>query len=146
MTCPCQSGLAYAQCCAPYHRGRPAPTPQALMRARYSAYALGDTAYVKSSWHASTRPATLDLPAGDRWLGLTVVDSGETDDAGWVHFRAISRDDNGFAVLEEYSRFLREHGQWFYVDGEPTVTALEPGRNDPCPCGSGRKFKKCCAA
>ncbi|ROO23084.1 YchJ family protein [Salinisphaera orenii] len=146
MTCPCQSGRPYDQCCGPCHRGEPAPAPEALMRARYSAYALGDAAYVQSSWHPDTRPATLDLPSGDHWLGLAVLDSGEDGDTGRVHFRATCRDDGDFAVLEERSRFVREQGQWFYVDGDHAVTALKPGRNDPCPCGSGRKFKKCCAA
>ena len=61
-----------------------------------------------------------------------------------MHFRATHRDGDGFAVLEERSRFVRENGHWFYLDGEHTVTPLKPGRNDPCPCGSGRKFKKCC--
>ena len=116
------------------------------MRARYSAYARGDTAYVKASWHAETRPSTLTLASGDRWLGLEIIDSGEAGDEGWVHFRATCRDDAGFAVLEERSRFVREQGEWFYLDGEHTVEPLKPGRNDPCPCGSGRKFKKCCAA
>jgi SEC-C motif-containing protein len=145
-SCTCQSGADYEHCCAPYHRGEPAPTPEALMRARYSAYALGDAAYVQQSWHADTRPATLDLPPGERWLGLDVLDSGADDDAGWVHFRATCRDDVGFAVLEEHSRFVREAGRWFYLDGEHAVAPLKPGRNDACPCGSGRKFKKCCAA
>lgn len=145
MTCPCQSGRAYDQCCGPYLRGEPAPTPVALMRARYSAYALGDAAYVKSSWHPDTRPDTLNLPSGDNWLGLAVLDSAENGATGRVHFRATCRDDDGFAVLEERARFVCEQGRWFYRDGEHTVTALKPGRNDPCPCGSGRKFKKCCA-
>ena len=76
----------------------------------------------------------------------SVLDSGEDGHTGRVHFRATCRDDGGFAVLEERSRFVREHNHWLYLDGEHTVTALKPGRNDPCPCGSGRKFKKCCAA
>ncbi|WP_348765832.1 YchJ family metal-binding protein [uncultured Salinisphaera sp.] len=124
----------------------PAPTPEALMRARYSAYALGNAAYVKTSWHPDTRPQTLDLAGGDRWLGLNVLSSDAHGDTGEVHFRATCRNFEGFAVLEERSRFLREHGQWFYLDGDHAVHALRPGRNDPCPCNSGRKFKKCCAA
>jgi len=144
MTCPCQSHRSYDECCGRYHRGEPASTPEALMRARYSAYARGDTAYINNSWHVDTRPVTLTLPSGDRWLGLEVIDSGEDGDAGRVHFRATCRDPAGFAVLEESSRFVREAGRWLYLDGEHAVTALKPGRNDPCPCGSGRKAKKCC--
>ena len=115
------------------------------MRARYSAYARADSAYVRSSWHADTRPATLILTQGERWVGLEVLDSGENGDAGWVHFRATCRDDNGFSLLEEHARFVREDGRWFYLDGRHTVLPLKPGRNAPCPCGSDRKFKKCCA-
>ena len=73
MTCPCQSGRPYDQCCGPCHRGEPAPTPEALMRARYSAYALGDAAYVQSSWHPDTRPATLDLPSGALGAPMTYM-------------------------------------------------------------------------
>lgn len=115
------------------------------MRARYSAYARADSAYVRSSWHPDTRPATLILTQGERWVGLEVLDSGENGDTGWVHFRATSRDHNGFSLLEEQARFVREDGRWFYLDGRHTVLPLKPGRNDPCPCGSDRKFKKCCA-
>ncbi|MES1925579.1 YchJ family metal-binding protein [Salinisphaera sp. T31B1] len=114
------------------------------MRARYSAYARGNAAFVEASWHESSRPEPLVLPEGDHWLGLAVLDSGEHGDDGWVHFRATCRDRAGFAVLDERSRFVRENGHWFYLDGCPGVTALKPGRNDRCPCGSGRKFKKCC--
>jgi len=144
MTCPCQSHRSYDECCGRYHRGEPAPTPEALMRARYSAYAQGDSAYIKNSWHVDTRPAALTLPGGDRWLGLEVIESSEDGDAGRVRFRATCREPAGFTVLEESSRFVREAGRWLYLDGEHAVTALKPGRNDPCPCGSGRKAKKCC--
>ncbi len=116
------------------------------MRARYSGYARHDTAYVSRSWHPDTRPTTLALADGDHWLGLEIIDSGEHGDDGWVHFRAICRNGTGFAQLEERSRFEREDGQWRYLDGRTTMTPLKPGRNDPCPCGSHRKFKKCCAA
>ncbi len=114
------------------------------MRSRYSAFVRDDADYVRASWHPDTRPAELTLEGGDQWLNLKIVDAGQDGDTGRVHFRAIHRDGDGFAVLEERSRFVRENGHWFYLDGEHTVTPLKPGRNDPCPCGSGRKFKKCC--
>jgi len=143
--CPCQSGRLYEHCCGPYHSGEAAPTPEALMRARYSGYARDDAAYVSRSWHPDTRPAALALADGDRWLGLQVIDSGEHGNDGWVHFRATCRDGTDFAQLEEHSRFKYEDGQWRYLDGQTAMTPLKPGRNDACPCGSGRKFKKCCA-
>ncbi|UWN49666.1 hypothetical protein ASALC70_01880 [Alcanivorax sp. ALC70] len=84
------------------------------------------------------------LDDGDDWLGLTVLSSDA--DRGQVHFRALRRRGKGFSVLEESSRFVREDGHWFYLDGDSTVSNLKPGRNEPCPCGSGKKFKKCCGA
>lgn len=142
--CPCQSGLDYAHCCQPLHQGKPAASPQALMRSRYSAFALAKTDYISSSWHHSQRPATLSLTPDEQWLALEIIHSEENGDIGAVHFRATSKDRQGVSVLEERSRFVRENGHWYYLDGTPSVTALKPGRNDPCPCGSGKKFKKCC--
>ena len=142
--CPCGSGLDYTQCCQPLLHGEPASSPEALMRSRYSAFVRDDADYVRTSWHPDTRPAELTLEGGDQWLGLEIVDAKQDGDKGQVHFRATHRDGDGFAVLEERSRFVREDGHWFYLDGKHTVTPLKPGRNDSCPCGSGRKFKKCC--
>lgn len=144
--CPCQSGLAYGNCCAPLHQGAAAATPEALMRSRYSAYVRNDSRYVMASWHESTRPSGMALEDGDQWLGLEIVDAGADGDTGWVSFRATRKQAKGFAVLSERSRFLREDGRWFYVDGDHQQTTLKPGRNDACPCGSGKKFKKCCGA
>jgi SEC-C motif-containing protein len=126
------------------HHGEPASSPEALMRSRYSAFVRDNADYMRASWHPDTRPAELTLEGGDQWLGLEIVDAKQEGDAGQVHFRATHRDGDGFAVLEEHSRFVRENDHWFYLDGEHTVTPLKPGRNDPCLCGSGRKFKKCC--
>ncbi|MBE0489990.1 MAG: YchJ family protein [Halomonas sp.] len=144
--CPCGSGQSLAQCCGRFHAGEPAPTPEALMRSRYSAFALDLTGYLLESWHASTRPAELAPDPTTRWLRLEVLESGEEGDSGQVHFRATFREGRRFAVLEEASRFLREAGRWYYLDGSPRVTRLKPGRNEACPCGSGRKFKACCGA
>ncbi|GAA0617887.1 YchJ family protein [Halomonas beimenensis] len=142
--CPCGSGLPLAACCGLYHRGAPAPTPEALMRSRYSAFALGLTDYLLESWAAETRPASLPADDGTRWVRLEILDHGESGDEGRVHFRATFREGRRWGVLEERSRFRREAGRWVYVDGEPQVHRLKPGRNAPCPCGSGRKGKACC--
>lgn len=143
--CPCQSGLDYPRCCQPLHGGQPAAHPEALMRSRFSAFALGKADYIQRSWHPSTRPATLSLDDQERWLGLTILDASQDGDTGRVHFQAVSQAHSDFKMLEEISNFIRQDGHWFYVDGETSVSTLKPGRNDPCPCGSGRKFKKCCA-
>ena len=128
--CPCQSGLA--------------ASPEALMRSRFSAFALKNTDYIARSWHLSQRPVGLDLDDDQQWLALEIIASGEEGDTGWVHFCATSKDRQGLSALEERSRFVRENGHWYYLDGTPSVSALKRGRNDPCPCGSGKKFKKCC--
>lgn len=120
------------------------------MRARYSAYVLGDTAFLRASWHASTRPADIDPDHGPTWLGLEVraASAGQADDdEGRVEFVARYRDGAHLGTLHETSRFVRERGCWFYVDGEvrPAMT-MKTGRNASCPCGSGRKFKRCCGS
>lgn len=120
--CPCGSGDTYGSCCGPLHAGRrAAPTAPQLMRSRYSAFVVGDGAYLARTWHPSTRPGELVLDDGTGWLRLDIVDvvaGGPFDDRGEVEFRAISRDANGRHVLHERSRFVREHGRWSYVDGD----------------------------
>src|SRR5690606_25228763 len=143
-TCPCGSGQSYGHCCEPVHKGGRAATPEALMRSRYSAFALGLDGYLMQSWHSSTRPAELGSLDGTRWRSLQIFGSGETDGQGWVHFRATFSEQGRWAYLEERSEFRQEQGHWRYVTGTPEVRNLQPERNGPCPCGSGRKFKKCC--
>jgi SEC-C motif-containing protein len=120
--CPCDSDLPYAQCCQPWHEGwaqqRYAPTPEALMRSRYSAYVLGLLDYLLATWHPSTAPGDLELQAV-KWLGLEIKAASSAGDAGVVEFVARYRDSSGRGQrLHEMSRFVREHGQWFYVDGQ----------------------------
>ncbi|MDB5849223.1 MAG: hypothetical protein JWP29_2975 [Rhodoferax sp.] len=90
------------------------------MRSRYSAFVLEDTAYLRATWHPSTRPARLDFDAKVKWLGLQVKDHRRSDDDhAEVEFVARQRDASGRAVrLHERSRFVREQGCWFYVDGD----------------------------
>ncbi|MDN3523642.1 YchJ family protein [Halomonas ramblicola] len=142
--CPCGSGRPPAACCGRYHAGAPAPTPEALMRSRYSAFVLDLADYLLATWHPSTRPSRLEADPATTWKRLEVLEGGEEGERGWVHFRATFREGRHWAVLEESSRFVREAGRWFYLDGNPAVHRLKPGRNAPCPCGSGRKFKACC--
>ncbi len=142
--CPCGSGLAYQSCCQPLHQGQAAAHPEALMRSRYTAFVLGLSDYLLATWHASTRPSSLDLAHSPQWVSLVVLDSGERGDAGSVHFRAVHRLGQGWGYLEERSEFVREQGRWFYVSGQTKEGELKPGRNDRCPCGSGKKYKACC--
>lgn len=116
--CPC-GGINYAACCAPLHGGTPAPTAEALMRSRYSAYVLGLAHYLLATWHPSTRPSELDL-TGDttKWLGLEVRATAVQDDChATVDFVARYRVGGRGYRLAEHSRFVREEGRWLYVDG-----------------------------
>jgi SEC-C motif-containing protein len=150
--CPCGSGRALQACCAPLLRGeRQAECAEQLMRSRYTAFTRGDEAYLQRTWHSSTRPECLhlDTPPAPVWQGLRILATraGETgDDRGSVEFEASYRVDGRPGVLHETSRFVREGGQWRYLDGEIAADPQPPApaRNQPCPCGSGRKFKRCC--
>ena len=124
--CPCGRQAAYAACCGALHQafaagdGLTAPTPEALMRSRYSAFVLDLRPYLLASWHASTRPAELAPPEpGLKWLGLDVKRTALQDaDHGTVEFVARSKLGGRAHRLHEVSRFVRENGEWFYVDGD----------------------------
>lgn len=142
--CPCSSGVLYENCCQPLHEGAPAPSPERLMRSRYSAFVLKLSDYLLRSWHTSTRPAQLNLDDSPEWKSLQVVQASEQGDVGFVHFRAVYKTADGWGFLEEESDFVREQQHWYYRSGKTREGSLKPGRNDPCPCGSGRKSKVCC--
>jgi SEC-C motif-containing protein len=120
--CPCGSARPYADCCSPLHAGTAqAATAEALMRSRYSAFVRADAAYLLASWHPSTRPTSLDMDdaAATRWLGLEVRRHVPLDaDHATVEFVARWKVGGAPAVrLHELSRFVREGGRWYYVDG-----------------------------
>ncbi|PVU83533.1 hypothetical protein DDP54_11615 [Cellulomonas sp. WB94] len=118
--CPCLSGQAYDECCGALHRGDEAPaTAERLMRSRYSAFAVGDAAYLLRTWHPSTRPGTLALDDDVRWYRLDVLGGslgGPGDTTGTVEFRAFFRSGDGAGSQHEVSRFVRDHGRWAYLD------------------------------
>lgn len=118
--CPCGHSAAFAACCGRYI-GAPVPAPDAesLMRSRYTAFVRGDAAHLLATWHASTRPATLEFEADVKWLGLEVkrhtpVDATHAE----VEFVARSRVQGRGQRLHERSRFVRENGWWLYLDGD----------------------------
>ena len=120
--CPCGSTKPYTDCCALYLEGNePAPTAEALMRSRYTAYALSREDYLLATWHASTRPPALDL-ADDthaKWIALEVKRHELQDaDHAIVEFVARYKVNGRAHRMHEVSRFVREAGRWFYVDGE----------------------------
>ncbi|MFC5436502.1 YchJ family protein [Rhodanobacter umsongensis] len=121
--CPCGNPAGYSRCCAPLHDGLAAATAAQLMRSRYSAYVLKREDYLLASWHADTRPACLRL-AGQQpaptWLGLEIRQQRQIDDDhAIVEFIARYRLGGGRAQRQhETSRFTREGGRWYYLDGE----------------------------
>lgn len=120
--CLCGSGKSAESCCRPCHEGKtPAATAEALMRSRYVAYALGLEPYLLTTWHATTRPASLALDKEPkiRWLGLSIKRHElNGDDRAIVEFIARYKIDGRAYRLHENSRFVREDGCWFYVDGD----------------------------
>jgi len=153
MNCPCQSQKPYQQCCEPYHLGYlPAPTPEALMRSRYSAFVLGLGEYLAATDSSGTTQDVQGLKAYSkrvRWLGLEVLESEENPETGGsVRFVASLLINGSVYRQGELSRFEKRDGKWFYAAGTPfePEPPFVPGRNDPCPCGSGKKFKKCCGS
>ncbi len=160
-SCHCGSGQPYQTCCEPFVTGvRQAPTAEALMRSRYSAYVEGEIDYLGDTLHPDhradwDREATRRWSDGAGWLSLEIVDTeaGQPGDReGIVEFIANFTENGENKHHRERSRFARAGDRWYYVDGDipkPKTqrhTAPRVGRNDPCPCGSGKKFKKCCGA
>ncbi|WP_026072586.1 YchJ family protein [Nodosilinea nodulosa] len=148
--CPCGSGEIFERCCQLYLLGTAkAPTAEALMRSRYTAYHQGTIDYLITTHHptqryAGQRAAILQSMASTRWLGLRVLatEAGQaTDRQGAVEFVAYYADPKP-GQLHERSRFVRQKDRWFYVDGD-ALPPLLPKRSDPCWCGSGKKYKAC---
>ena len=156
--CPCGTGLAYADCCGPYIKGiRSAPTAEAMMRSRYTAYAMGEIYYLGETLHPDSRgdwdrKATQDWADESTWLELKVLDvqAGEESNEEEVEFIASFEQQGVTKQHHERSLFQRLEGRWYYLDGsfpKPVTHRNEGakiGRNEPCPCGSGKKYKKCC--
>jgi SEC-C motif domain protein len=153
--CPCGSTLDLSACCGRFHAGEPAPTAEALMRSRYAAYALGRLDYIAATC-AGPAAAAFDLKdaevsqLGTRWLGLEILGTRkgrDADEDGTVSFIARYSHNGAGGELKETSQFRRIDGRWVYWDRLDEAAAPRGagvGRNDPCPCGSGKKYKKCC--
>lgn len=175
MQCPCGTGLEFKVCCEPYLLGtEPAPTAEALMRSRYTAFALQDLKYIKKTLAPESQKdfdlsATTEWSSQSQWKGLKIlsVKQGQSEDKkGTVEFIATYSQGGETFDHHEVSTFKRgRNGEWLFVDGEShthkegedphshgpkpeTIVRSAPkiGRNDPCECGSGKKYKKCCGA
>lgn len=115
--CPCCSGLKLSDCCEPYiSLRRPAPTAEALMRSRFSAYTQHDEAYILSTWHPSTRPVSLphDTDKKNQWTRLKIIQTDSTT----VEFIAYYKIQGKTYQLHEHSRFVLEGERWYYLDGQ----------------------------
>nr|WP_319555919.1 YchJ family protein [uncultured Vibrio sp.] len=165
-SCPCGSNLSYQQCCEIAHSNHAnVETPEQLMRSRYSAHVLSLVDYVVATYHPSCRAQEqredIAQSIDSDWCQLEVIkaETGSNENEGFVEFNAYFNEDGKRYCLSERSRFVKEHDLWYYIDGtfpqdedepEPDprlsqpVSSLKVGRNDPCICGSGKKFKKCC--
>ncbi|OAN50322.1 hypothetical protein A6A04_02690 [Paramagnetospirillum marisnigri] len=160
--CPCGSGRSYADCCEPFITGAAIPpTPEALMRSRYSAFTVVNIDYLHDTLavdqrHDFVRADAEKWARDSKWLGLDIhatTGGGPDEDEGTVDFTARFKLGGKAEAHREISTFRKEDGRWYYVDGriggpkqEQRRVAVKAGRNDPCPCGSGKKFKKCCGA
>jgi SEC-C motif domain protein len=159
MNCPCGTGLDFNRCCGPIIEGlKQAESAESLMRARYTAYTRVATHFLRESLHPDHRDEhdaeSVHAWAEDsQWHGLEIIssqDGGPGDETGTVEFACEFTHEDELRRHHERARFARHEGVWYFVDGEqvkqqPFVRA-EPKRrrNDPCPCGSGKKTKKCC--
>lgn len=156
--CPCGSHKSYDDCCGLYISNKEsAPTAEALMRSRYSAYVKEVFSYVYDTYHSNTKQhftlAAIEAQSKEiTWLGLRIIETEkgqENDDTGVVKFSASHHINDKTHFLNERSFFSREGGQWRYINGETQLTTTaangeKVGRNEPCPCNSGLKYKKCC--
>ena len=154
--CLCGQGLDYAHCCGVFHSGEKLPaTAEALMRSRFTAYALHNAGYLSATWDAARCPETIDFSREKaEWHRLEIIQTkkgGPKDSKGLVEFKAYFLLDGEEHVMHEISRFIKTDGRWFYLDG--TVKSIAKvglntnlGKNAPCICGSGKKYKRCCGS
>lgn len=165
MTCYCGSGKDFSQCCEPYIKGDALPpTPEALMRSRYSAHVVGDVPYLRNTLAPEARKDFNEKDVREwvkaEWLGLEIISA----QGNKVEFLAKYKMDGKGHEHHEVSKFRKVGDRWYFVDGDShvhqegqghhhhapqaPVVREEPklGRNDPCTCGSGKKYKKCCGA
>ncbi|MFT6927208.1 MAG: SEC-C motif-containing protein [Psychromonas sp.] len=150
-TCPCKSAKTYHQCCFPLHQKTVKPvTCEQLMRARFSAfvYQLGD--YLYATYHPDYRGDLSIKVLSEKtvdWKNLQIISTASFSDSGYVEFKAWCLDQGKLFCHHERSNFVKENNDWLYCDGViyPEQKSGKIARNEPCPCGSGKKHKKCCA-
>jgi SEC-C motif domain protein len=157
-SCPCGSGRDFSECCSPYLAGTATPpTAEALMRSRYSAYVKNNIKYIIDT---CVRSGTNDVDVDETrkwseestWKGLKILrveEGGATDSKGIVEFVATYSQKGIQDEHHEIARFVKKLGHWLYDEGDIVPVTIrregpKVGRNDPCPCGNGKKYKQCC--
>lgn len=153
--CYCGSGATYAACCEPFVTGAAQPeTAEAMMRSRYSAYVVGAVSYILDTTHPDkragyTESSIREWSKNTEWQGLTIHGNRTIPTGSIVEFTARYKENNVVKDHHENSEFRQKDGRWYFWDAEvdlhqePVRVAAKPGRNDPCHCGSGKKYKKC---
>lgn len=157
--CPCGSNVSYAECCQPLIKAKQrALTAEQLMRSRYSAYVKKELGYILTSLHPEHRSdydekSTRAWAEGATWHSFEIVKAmrgGAEDVEGQVEFVVTYTEAGTKKEHHELSSFKKSDGTWYFTTGKPLLAkqvvrvAPKTGRNDPCPCGSGNKYKKCC--
>jgi SEC-C motif domain protein len=153
--CPCGSGRTFGECCGPLLREERAATDAAeLMRSRFTAHAVGDYRHLHRTYLETARKPYVEEKADGptpTWTRLVIHahEPGPKPDTSFVEFSAYYKDGDAERALQEKSEFHRINGVWYYtksvrVGPPPVKAAPKVGRNDPCPCGSGKKYKQCC--
>ena len=156
--CPCGSKEEFSNCCEPYLKGAKISTAEACMRARYTAFVMQDIPFLRSSLTAESQK-DYDEESIKQWvkiatwkeLSILKVAEGDTPNEAFVEFSAMFEQQGYMQTHHETGYFKNVDGSWLYENGE--IHAGQPvrrespkvGRNDACPCGSGKKFKKCCS-
>lgn len=151
MKCHCCSGKAFKDCCQPVIKDCNAAHPEQLMRSRFSAYVIRNYEYVLGTYspqqrkHLSLQDLS-DSAVGTKWCSLEIITSSMNGNDGSVEFIATYAIDAEFFSMHEISSFEKQGSNWYYTTGVAGTRSgkLTPSRNDKCPCGSGKKFKKCC--
>ncbi len=159
MSCPCGNQQAYSDCCARFiDKQEIAKTAEELMRSRYSAYTKENIDYIEKTQtldpnNPFDKDEATQWAKDSQWLGLKIVSTQkgkEKDSDGQVEFIASYSDGKQEHHHHEKSFFVKKNGSWLFSHGHIVQAPLQRenpkvGRNEPCPCGSGKKFKKCCA-
>ncbi|WP_105189953.1 YchJ family protein [Pseudoalteromonas sp. T1lg48] len=151
--CYCGSTKQYADCCGRYiDGGAQAGDPLTLMKSRYSAFCTQATEYLVATCSASAlqnnqAEDVAEFASAANFIELEIVDTDLSAQPAEVEFKAFYIFANTLCCIHERSTFIQQNGQWFYDSGTLMPTSERKlSRNDPCPCGSNKKYKKCCGS